>query len=117
MNQEQSVIRVISTIIPAPTDYKTRPGYQTKWRVELDGEVLIESTKNPFEDSAAKLFNEGRDPEALYTMRHHDREYDSFVPAPLGIAAKPGLKRMEALAKMQEYFQNRDKDDDEVEEE
>lgn len=102
--ETQDVLRIVIHIIKTPNDYVERPSKELKWRVDLNEEVLIKSTKRPFEDAAALLVSRGEDPERLYTMRHAHLPYDSFVPMPLRVAAKPGLKRMEAAEKFKAYL-------------
>ena len=96
---EDGVLRVIAHRIPWPQDYQERPSQELKWRVTIGEETLIESTKRPFEDAAARLSKSGEPDDALYTMRHADLPYDSFRPMLLSAAAKPGLKRMADVEK------------------
>jgi hypothetical protein len=53
----------------------------------LDGELIVTS-RQPLLDGARRLLERGFDPEALLTMRMHDRPYDSFHPKPIGEWAK-----------------------------
>lgn len=98
------VIRLIVHRIPWPQDNHERPSLELKWKVTLDGETIVESSKRPFEDATAKLMRNGADGEKLVTMRHADLPHDSFVPHKLEIAAKPGLKRMEAGDQFRAYL-------------
>lgn len=100
--QEKRVLRFIGHRIPWPTDHHERPGKELRWRVTLDGEEILRSSKRPFEDASAVLATRGVDPDQLVTFRHADREYDSFNPMRLSAAAKNGLKRMESVRLMKE---------------
>ncbi len=120
MTQEaQNVVRIIAHRIPWPDDNKTRPALDLHWKVTVEGsdEVLIESTKRPFDDGAAEILTRGGDPDSLYTMRHADRDYDSFVPVRLEDAAKPTMKRRADFAKFKAKLdakaQNTENDADE----
>jgi hypothetical protein len=53
----------------------------------LDGELIVTS-RQPLLDGARRLLERGFDPEALLTMRMHDRPYDSFHPKPVREWAK-----------------------------
>lgn len=101
---EDGVLRVIAHRIPWPEDYHERPSKELKWKVTIGDEVLIDSTKRPFEDASAILSRRGEADDALFTMRHAHLTYDSFRPMPLIVAAKPGLKRMEAGDKFRAYM-------------
>jgi hypothetical protein len=46
----------------------------------LDGELIVTS-RQPLLDGARRLLQRGFDPEALLTMRMHNRPYDSFPPS------------------------------------
>ena len=101
---EDGVLRVITHSIPWPDDSHERPSQELKWRVTIGDEELIAATKRPFEDASAILSRRGESDDALFTMRHAHLPYDSFRPMPLIIAAKAGLKRMEAGDKFRAYL-------------
>ncbi|MGI9487034.1 MAG: hypothetical protein ACR2RF_14390 [Geminicoccaceae bacterium] len=46
------------------------------------------SSSQPMYDGARALMNRGFTAETLLTMRHHDRDYDSFKPLPIGWLAQ-----------------------------
>lgn len=101
-DQDKSVLRLIGHKVPWPADHHERPGLELRWHVTLDGEEVIRASKRPFEDASAILATRGVDPDRLVTFRHEDRDYDSFNPMRLSVAAKNGLKRMESVRKMKE---------------
>lgn len=53
----------------------------------LDGDLIV-SSRQPLLDGARRLLERGFDPEALLTIRMHDRSYDSFHPKPIREWAK-----------------------------
>ena len=53
----------------------------------LDGELIVVS-KQPRLDGARELLRRGYLPDALMTTRAEGRDYDSFIPAPIGEVAK-----------------------------
>lgn len=101
-DQEKRVLRLIGHKVPWPADHHERPGLELRWHVTLDGEEIIRASKRPFEDAAAILATQGQNPDQLITFRHEGKEYDSFRPMRLSVAAKNGLKRMESVRKMRE---------------
>ena len=53
----------------------------------LDGEMIVTS-KQPRLDGARELMRRGYSPDVLMTTRAEGRDYDSFIPAPIGELAK-----------------------------
>ncbi len=53
----------------------------------LDGELIVTS-KQPRLDGARELLKRGYSPDTLLTTRAEGRDYDSFIPAPIGELAK-----------------------------
>ena len=53
----------------------------------LDGELVVTS-RQPRLDGARELLRRGYSPDALMTTRAEGRDYDSFIPAPIGEVAK-----------------------------
>jgi hypothetical protein len=60
----------------------------------LDGELIVTS-RQPLLHGARRLLERGFDPEALLTMRMHDRPYDSFHPKPIREWAKWTIKELD----------------------
>jgi hypothetical protein len=63
------------------------PESAAPFRAELTGELIVKSHQ-PLVDGARKLLEQGYGPDALLTIRHHDRAYDSFPAQPIGALAR-----------------------------
>jgi hypothetical protein len=59
------------------------PESAAPFRAELAGTLIVKSHQ-PLVDGARKLLEQGYGPDTLLTVRHHDRDYDSFPPQPIG---------------------------------
>ena len=64
-------------------------------RLEITGELLVTSTRQPLVDGARVLLDRGFDPATPLTMRHKGKAYDSFQPMPIGHWAKWTYKERE----------------------
>jgi len=74
------LVRIIA--IPAGTAAR-----RTWWATLEDGSVLCERSRQPLLDGARALIMLGHDRDALVTLRHAGKPYDSFVPVRLSAAA------------------------------
>lgn len=101
-DKNDGVLRLVGHPIPWPNDNRERPGLMLRWRVTLDEEEILASSKRPYEDGSAALAMKGYPDESMVTFRHEGKDFDSFNPIRLSIAAKPGLKRIESLRLMKE---------------
>jgi hypothetical protein len=72
------MIRLI--IRPEPGKHGGHAGLLSAWL----GDVLIVRSRQPLLDGARALLAFGHDPATLMTTRQHDRDYDNFVPRPIG---------------------------------
>ena len=80
----------IITLITKPHLQRRDAGqlvYIDKFEGRLDGELIVTS-KQPRLDGARELLRRGYSPDALMTTRAEGRDYDSFIPAPIGEVAK-----------------------------
>lgn len=100
------LVRIVAHRIPWPdhTDRPNRSSLAVEWRcLTEEGLLLVEATPFPLWDSGAVLSNTyGLPGDTLITLRHSGKDFDSFIPMPLSVAAKPGIKRLEDAARLRE---------------
>jgi hypothetical protein len=59
-----------------------------RFKARLDGEIIVESSRQPLVDGARKLLEMGYPPTALLTMRHQAKAFASFQPKAIAEWAK-----------------------------
>ncbi|WP_336492634.1 hypothetical protein [Methylobacterium nigriterrae] len=74
------IIIIELTVRPNPRGYGPYRVYP--------GQTLLCTVRQPFYDGARELLRRGYSPDAFLTMRHEGSAHRSFVPIPIGQAAK-----------------------------
>lgn len=69
--------------VPLRADPPTSRGIPLRFEAWL-GDELVVTSHQPLADGARALLARGYDPDDLLTMRHANRPYASFEPAPIG---------------------------------
>jgi hypothetical protein len=68
----------VITLIVRP--HRERGGYHLDRFDAYHGDKLLVVSRQPLYDGARALLDLGADPDALLTIRHAGKDYDSFVP-------------------------------------
>lgn len=99
------VVRLVAHELPA-TD-KGRGRRDTRYRVTLDGETLVDSTTHPLADGAAVLWLlHGLDDLTPVSLRYAGMLYDRHGPMRLEAAAAHGVKRLRDRTRLREMRQD-----------
>ncbi|MGI9489768.1 MAG: hypothetical protein ACR2RF_28555 [Geminicoccaceae bacterium] len=75
------------SLIVSPSEGNAGRRYGDRFDARLDGDLVVASSQ-PMYDGARALMNRGFPAETLLTMRHHNRDYDSFKPMTIGWLAQ-----------------------------